>query len=122
MPIFSDNRDLYRFPRREAGKFVGRFQLVQITGQVRYLELVVIHTQGLTGAMEVNRPVLTVDLLIVVGQADQYLVASRPVGTQLAAIQTVFGCPVIDHFQIQFQLAQLIHQRLIGHRVPHAAK
>ncbi|MOA04685.1 hypothetical protein D3C78_1242540 [compost metagenome] len=102
LPIFGNNRDLNRLTGREAGKFIGRFQFVQVTGQMSYFELIVIHPHGLTGAVEVNRPVVTFDLLMIVGQADQHLVAGRPVGTQLTAIQAAVGGPVIDHFQIQF--------------------
>lgn len=89
---------------------------------MRDLELVVVHPQGLPRAVEIDDPVFAVDRLAVVAEGEQHPVARGPVGAQRRAIHAVFAGAVIQHFHVQLQLAQLIHQLLIGHGAPHAAQ
>ena len=122
LPVFGDHRDFHRLTGRETAEFGGRLQLVQIAGQMRDLELIVIYPQGLARAVEIDDPVFAVDRLAVVAEGEQHPVARGPVSAQRRAIHAVFAGAVIQHFHVQLQLAKLIHQLLIGHGAPHAAQ
>ncbi|MNC64099.1 hypothetical protein D3C75_1142730 [compost metagenome] len=85
-------------------------------------ELVVIDLQRLARAVEIDRPVFIFDFLIAVGQGDQHLVAGRPVGTQLGTVHAVLSGTVVQHLQIDLQLAELINHLLVGHGRTYAAQ